>query len=300
MKRKLKRQRAWKLSDKLKYVQFNLRRINFTLVGDAGRPWRMLIAGGAAALVIVLMILFGGAENQLLSSPEVMQVRERGTLRIGVRYDYPGLNGEDGLEHELGRRIAARIFPEEDVYSIMQFVEVSAVTAATKLDDGSVDIVLAMMPVDPSLPYNYSIPYYSDECVMAVRSGTSSFGLGGASLGYVQPNRLRSAPEAALLEQYRLEHPNLALYAEEYASYHDLLAALGRGELDGAMITLSRLERFREEYSVVRTSISFGAVQYCAMCASDTTVFAELANIVLSEMQQSGELAELYARYGLS
>lgn len=75
---------------KLRRVQLNFRRMNFTLIGDEGKPWRRAIAIAAGVLLLLVALIFGRAETQLMSSAEVKTVQERGVLRIGVIPDMPG------------------------------------------------------------------------------------------------------------------------------------------------------------------------------------------------------------------
>ena len=84
---------------KLRRVQLNFRRMNFTLIGDEGKPWRRAIAIAAGVLLLLVALIFGRAETQLMSSAEVKTVQERGVLRIGVIPDMPGAE----LESELHR-----------------------------------------------------------------------------------------------------------------------------------------------------------------------------------------------------
>jgi len=111
---------------KLRRVQLNFRRMNFTLIGDEGKPWRRAIAIAAGVLLLLVALIFGRAETQLMSSAEVKTVQERGVLRIGVIPDMPGAE----LEKELGRRIAAKLLPDADPES-----RIDEVLAAVDLAD---------------------------------------------------------------------------------------------------------------------------------------------------------------------
>ena len=75
--------------------------MNFTLIGDEGKPWRRAIAIAAGVLLLLVALIFGRAETQLMSSAEVKTVQERGVLRIGVIPDMPGAE----LEKELGVKL---------------------------------------------------------------------------------------------------------------------------------------------------------------------------------------------------
>lgn len=137
---------------KLRRVQLNFRRMNFTLIGDEGKPWRRAIAIAAGVLLLLVALIFGRAETQLMSSAEVKTVQERGVLRIGVIPDMPGAE----LEKELGRRIAAKLLPDADPESRIDFRDVTTMTAGANIDDGTVDMVIAHMAA--GCPPNTPIP----------------------------------------------------------------------------------------------------------------------------------------------
>ncbi len=289
-----------KLRRKFRRLQLNFRRVDFTLIGDEGRPWRRAIALGAGLILLVLAALLGGTEIQLMSTPEVKTIEERGVLRVGVRYDMPGLNGEDGLETAIARRIADRILPEGDGENTLELVEVSSITGCTKLDDGTVDMVIAMMGSSMAPGYYYSSPYYSDECILAVLSGTSSFALKNFTVGLIQTNRLRNSPEEALVDSFCASNNSFVISKRSYPSYDDLINGLKKGEVGGIAVTKLHYAQLSALYDIVPTTLSFGTVDYCVMTASDNSTLAAIADMVIEEMWKSGEMDELHVKYGLS
>lgn len=292
------------LRQKLRRIKLNFRRVNFTLVGDEGKPWRTAIGIGAGLLVLLIVLIFGRAEVQLMHSPEVRSIQERGFVRVGIRRDLEGLCGKnDGLESELARHIAQRIFPEGDVGNTLELVEVSSMTAGSKLNDGSVDIVIALMAEPMASQYNFSQSYYSDPCVMVVKSGTSAFALKNVTVGYVQSNRLRTTAEDYLLSAFidgKEANKELNLSKKSYASYNDLLMALERGDIGGAILPRLYFLKYRDSYDILETSFTLGTVDYAVMGASDSTVLAQIADIVIGDLKESGELDRLYIEYGLA
>ena len=289
-----------KLRRKFRRLQLNFRRVNFTLIGDEGRPWRRAIALGAGLFVVLLLALIGGTETQLMATPEVKTIEERGVLRVGVRYDMPGLNGEDGLEQALARRIAERMLPQSDTENCLELVEVSSMTGCTKLDDGTVDMVIAMMSPSVAPTYYYSSPYYSDECILAVMSGTSSFALKNFTVGLIQKNKLRSSAEEALVDTFTENNNNFVITKRSYPSYDDLITGLKKGEVGGIALTRLHYEQLSKEYDIVPTSLSFGTVDYCVMAATDNSTLAQIADMEIQELWNSGEMDELHVKYGLS
>lgn len=289
-----------RLRRRFRRLQLNFRRVNFTLVGDEGRPWRRAIVAGVGLLVVLLLAMLGGTEIQLMSTPEVKTIQERGVLRVGVRYDMPGLNGEDGLEEALARRIAERILPEGDTENSLELVEISSITGRTKLDDGTVDMVIAMMSPSMASGYYYSSSYYSDECILAVKSGTSSFALKNFTVGLIQKNSLRSSPEETLVDSFCESNNSFVITKRSYPSYDDLLNGLEKCEVGGIAVTRLNYSQLSALYDIVPTSLSFGSVDYCVMTASDNSTLAAIADMVITELWKSGEMDELHAKYGLS
>ena len=284
----------------LRHFSLNLRRTRVTFVGDEGRPWRVVGAVLAGVLLVVVLLLTSGTEPQLMATPEISAVEETGTLKVGVRYDIGGLgNEEGGLTQELARMLAERILGT-DAQSTLELVEVSSVTATTKLDDGSVDVVIALMNSSMASRYSYSQSYYTDTCRLVAKKGASSFTLNGATIGYVQSNQLYTTIEDSLLSKYMAENPGVNLKKKKYAAYPDMLDGLMRGEADAVVMTGVYVEKYSDAYEIVQTEFSLGAAQYSIMCASDTTVFAEIADLMLNELKESGQMDALYQKYGLT
>lgn len=288
-----------RLRRRAKRLQLNFKRVNFTLIGDEGRPWRRAIAFGAGLLAVIILLLVGGTETQLMATPEVKTIEERGVLRVGIRRDMPGLNGDDGLEQALARRIAERILPETDLENSLQLVEVSTMTSSTKLNDGTVDMVIAMMSPSMAPSYYYSSSYYSDECILAVMSGTSSFALKNFTIGLIQDNALRNSAEDALVDAFVAENTSFVITKRAYPSYDDLITGLMKGEVGGVALTRLHFDQLKTQYDIVPTSLSFGTVDYCVMTASDNSILADIAGMVINDLWESGEMYELHAKYGL-
>lgn len=279
---------------KLRRVQLNFRRMNFTLIGDEGKPWRRAIAVAAGVLLLIVVLIFGRAETQLMSSAEVKTVQERGVLRIGIIPDMPGAE----LEKELGRRIAAKLLPDADPESRAEFRDVTTMTAGTNIDDGTVDMVIAHMASEMSAKYTYSDSYYTEECILAVKTGTSAFALKSFTVGYIQSNKLRKTAEDIALQSYLAESGSQDMQKKAYASYADMLSALERGEIGGAVLTRQAFDEFCTQYPITETTLVIGSIDYRVMCPGDSTVLSELASMVIRELGDSGELEALCAQYG--
>ncbi len=288
-----------RLRRKFRRLQLNFRRVNFTLIGDEGRPWRRMIALGAGLLVVLILLILGGTETQLMATPEVKIIEERGVLRVGVRTDVPGFTGEEGLEGELARRIAERLLPDADPETCLKLVEVTSMTGCTKLDDGTVDMVIGMMSPAMAPTYYYSSPYYSDQCILAVLSGTSSFALKNFTVGLIQDNDLRTSAETGLVDAFVEENRGFVISKRSYPSYDDLINGLRKGEVGGIALTQLHFDQLSQQYDIVPTSLAFGSVDYCVMAATDNSILAQIADIEIKELWESGEMKDLHEKYGL-
>ncbi len=283
-----------------RHFSLNLRRMKVTFVGDEGKPWRVMAAVLAGILLLTVLLMTSAMEPQLMSTPEILSVQEKGTLRVGVRYDIGGLGSkEGGLTQELAALLAERVLGT-DAESSLQLVEVTSMTGTTQLDDGSVDVVIALMDSRMASRYFYSHSYYTDPCRLVAKKGIGSFTLNGATIGYVQSNPLYTTIEDYLLSQYMDENSEVNLIKKKYASYPDMLDGLTRGEVDAVVMTGVCVEKYSEKYEIAQTEFSLGDAQYAVMCASDTTVFAQLADLMLDELKESGQMDALYQKYGLS
>ena len=131
-----------------------------------------------------------------------------------------------------------------------------------------------------------------------VRNGTSAFALKSFTVGYIQSNRLRKTAEDITLSSYLAANSSLDIGKKSYASYPDMLSALDRGEIGGAVLPRQVFNELRTQYPITETTLVIGTIDYKVMCPGDSTVLSELASIVIKEMRDSGELKELYAQYG--
>lgn len=285
---------------RIRRLQFNLRRSPVTLVGDEGKPYRTALAVLLGVVLLIIVALAGREEPQLMASAEVLSLQDRGVLRVGVRYDIPGLGGpEGGLEHDLARLLAQRVLPEADPSTSLELIEVNAMTLGPKLDDGGVDAVIALAASPMAAKYSYSTPYYSDPCLLVALTGTPSFVLKNMEIGMVQSNRIRESPEHLLFKSYSVAHPSLGLKEKTYASYPDMLDALVKGEVRAVLLTDLYAKRYAQSYPITATAFSFGTVDYAVCAASDSSVLAQIGTILLNELAADGGLLELYQANGL-
>lgn len=286
---------------RIRRLHFNLRRNPVTFTGDEGKPYRTALIVVVCLALVIIVALASREEPQLMASAEVRSLQDRGVLRVGVRYDVPGLCGpEGGLEHDLARLLTERILPDADPSASLQMVEVNAMTSGPKLDDGGLDVVTALAASPMAAKYSYSIPYYSDPCLLVALTGTPTFALENMEVGVVQSNKIRQSPEALLFKAYSEAHASLNIKAKSYASYPDMLDALAAGKVRAVLLTELYVNRYVEAYPITATAFSFGTVDYAFCAAADSAALTQIATLLLKEIKEDGSLRDLYLSHGLN
>ena len=291
-------------------------RINFTLKGREGRPFRIALYVIAAVVLVILLGRFFRPKVQLMNTAEMQRITDRGVLIVCVRDDTPrfAYDGE-GLEIELARLFADYLLPETETDAAAKLVIVSSQTASTKLSDGTIDVAIALMQKGASSQYSYSYSYYTDTCIVAVRSGDEDVPLDSITIGYVQntagANVLSSyidshetKVERTLIDRLRGTTPELPAGAvtftkQAFASYPDMLKALETGRIGGAVLTGVYAARYENEYSFSKHRIELGKVDYAITSTSDEPAIAQLADVFIYDLKESGKLDELLKKYGL-
>ena len=295
-------------------IRRGTRHSGLTLRGERGRVLRIVlfVALGIGAVVALFALL--KPEKQLKTSAEILRIREKGILTVGIREDIPGFSDDGtGLEIELAELFAEFLLPENGEKPV-KLVTVSAQTAETKLSDGSIDAAIALMQKGASSKFAYSYPYYTDSCRVVLRSGGAKKALDDMLIGYVQNtsaakvlNRYIDAHETkvqrSLIDKLRgieKELPEGAVTFDKkaFASYPDMLSALVNGRIDCAVLPGVYAQLYSSDYDL-EPSVSLGSISYAIAASSDEPAIAQLADVFIYELRESGRLDELLKKYSL-
>ena len=314
MRKKLFSRHSWRLKQKKRG-----RRL-ITFKGEEGKRPRQIVAAVGVLLVVIILANALRVEPSLMSSAEVATVHDNGVLRVGVRTDMPGMAFEgDGLEIALAQLLAERILSHDEAWTgerdAAELVPVTSMSVASKLNDGSIDVAIAMMPRNASSAYSYSNAYYVDTCRFVTRAGEGGREIKNMKIGWLQSAStsglyVPSACFNARLKAYLEEHPDDGLittykYNEEtisyaYASYDELFGALLSGEVDAIVLSDLYLDKYEGEYEFDRSETVLGAFSYAVASSSSAPALASLADVLLSELRADGTLDALYQKYGLN
>lgn len=303
-----------RLKDKLKQLP--------TLKGHEGRWLRRALIAVGVLIIALVAIKFFKPETELMSSVEIKRIETKGILSVGVRDDMPGFcEGGMGLEAELARLLADRILPDSD--EPLKLVPCSSRTLLTKLQDDSIDIAIAMQPSGQGSSYAYSYPYFSDNVLLVtLDESNTQKGLDELTIGYIPEtaagdvfssfvSKLSAAPEQGLIDRLLRRpkptaDPNTAIEvdSQRYGSYEELIGALKRGSIDAAVMAGGYVNKY---FSVLKEQIEvdsyyifdvgIGSVDYCMISSSDEPALTQLADMLVYDLKESGELERLTNKY---
>lgn len=267
---------------------------------------------GIVALTILLVILM--PRRQLLNTPEMLKVKDRGSLSVGILSDMPGFSdGGAGLEIELAAELAGYVLEGENKLELVNFVPVNSKTVGAKLDDGTIDVAICMMQQnDNAGKFAYSRSYYTDNCNFLIRKGTETdLDLKGKIIGAVS-----GSYSAKLLATYFAnlkEGDTEYAVIKYYASYPEMLAALAREKrtptlqdtedtfygIDAAVISGSLARKYSGEYEFDYHQKIYAQMHYAIASSLDSPAIIDFANMMLEAMLKDGMLENLKAVYGL-
>lgn len=292
-------------------------KFNISLKGEKGKPLRILCCIIVGIVIFVLATNLFRPKVQLQNTAEYRRISELGYLTVGILEDMPGFSDDgSGLEVELASRFAQYLLPDSDYDSAVKLVTVSDTSASTKLSDGSVDVVIAMMQKNASSRFNYSYSYYTDKCVVAINKDTTEKPLNEMVIGYVQSsasyNELKSyisehetVIEETIIDKLlgrekELPADAIKFTTQAFASYPDMLIALKNGRIDGAAISEILLGIYDTDSSFKTHSVIIDEIEYAFAFSGDSSALAQLADMFIYDLRESGELDTLLSKYGLN
>ena len=268
-------------------------KLKFILIGQAGRTNRQILLGIGATIFLIAFILWSLPEPHIMSSPEVSIMRDRGVLRVGLLEDMPGFNQNDeGLEAQLAELLGDYLLPDNGPLKTVERVTVNSRTAIPHLDNGDVDVIIAMQVKDANSSYVYSTSYYTDVCRYVVLAGNEHLNLQTADIGTVQTSVLNTRLKNHMSEAHYLGKQIT------FASYPELLGALKSNRIDAALVQSSYLSRFWNSGLSLHEEI-FGTVDYALLTGSDSPAFAQLMTILINDLKGKGALSAMLKAHNL-
>ncbi|MBU2702823.1 putative glutamine transport system substrate-binding protein [Sporomusaceae bacterium BoRhaA] len=235
------------------------------------------------------------------SAPDIKAIKDRGTLKIGVKLDVPKFGFKnpttgqvEGMEIDLSKALAKKILGDENK------IDVQGVTAKTRgplLDNGEVDLVIATFTItdERKQSYNFSDPYFTDGVGLLVKksSGIQSLqDLNGKKIGVAQSATSKKAIQDAA------DKAGIKISFLEFGTYPEIKAALDSGRVDCFSVDGAILFGYLDDSTVILND-RYDPQKYGVASKKSNVALAKIVNDTINEMKQSGELDKLIQKWGL-
>lgn len=243
-------------------------------------------------------------------SADVQKIIDSGKLRVGCKVDVPNFSlqntstGEyEGVETDLSYIIAGEIFgctPEEArEQDLVEFQGVNAKTRGPLLDNGEVDLVIATYTITPERKesWNFSSPYYTDAVGLLVLkdSGIASLAdLDGKVIGVSRG----STSQTGLMDYAKAQGIDIEPSFEEFDTYPELATALSSRNIDVFCVDRAILSGYNDDTTNLLDD-RFAEQEYGVASKKDNTGLAALVEDVVSDLLDSGEMANMLKEWGI-
>lgn len=241
---------------------------------------------------------------------DVQKIIDAKVLNVGVKIDVPkfGLQntstGEyEGFEIDLAYRIAGEIFgctaEEAKTNNLINFQGVTAKTRGPLVDNGELDLVIATYTITPERKenWNFSSPYYTDAVGLMVlkESGFSSIeDLDGKIIGVSQGSNTKDGFNT-YIEAQGLD---ITPIFEEFDGYPSLSTALAAKNIDVFAVDRAILAGYNNDSTVILDD-RFAEQEYGVVSKKENTGLADLVEGVVTDLLDSGEMANMLTEWGI-
>ncbi len=244
----------------------------------------------AALLALVLWWLFFYRQ----ADDSLAEIRRRGTLRVGLDASFPPFEMTDangqivGLDVDIGRAIAANLgVPAEPVN--IGFDGLYDALLARR-----VDIILSGLPYDPRLTRDvaYTRPYFNAGQMVVVRADNQKINevkdLAGRAVAVEWGSQ-------ADMEGRHLAQELTGLTVLRRDSAAEALEAVFNGQAEAAIVdAVSGVRAFPRGLKIITYLSNEG---YVAAVHIESQTLLEAANQALLRLEQSGEMAQMQAKW---
>lgn len=238
-------------------------------------------------------------------SPTLQGVRERGRLRVGIKFDVPLFGFQDpttkqfsGFDVEIAKAIAADLFPDDtDPSARIDFIEAISRNRETLLTTNTVDIIVSTYTINDARKQlvDFAGPYYvAGQDVLARRADIQSGAIRGVS--DVNGRRVCSVTGSTSLANLRVGAPRADTSITK-DKYSECFEALRTGQVD-AMTTddviLLGLAQKSPEFAIVGNP--FHTEPYGIGVRKGDLVVRDRINQVLQNMFDDGRWAAAFRK----
>ena len=237
-------------------------------------------------------------------SPELQAIKDRGTLRVGVKSDVPGLGmlntvtGEyEGLEIELAHLLAQRIIGDPEA---VEFTAVTADTRGKLLDEDQLDLVIATFTIreERKAYWNFSQPYFTDAVGLLVYQDSGLETLADFD-GRKIAVTIGSTTQEAIEQQIEDKGYDITVNFREYPTNQDCVTALSQGEVDAFSVDKAILAGFDNDSRVILPD-SFNQQEYGIATRLNSPDLTTFVNDFVIEAIADGTISTLISENGLA
>lgn len=243
-------------------------------------------------------------------SADVQKIIDARKMKVGCKVDVPNFGlqntatGEfEGVEVDLAYEIAGKIFgctaEEAKEQGLIEFQGVNAKTRGPLLDNGELDMVIATYTITPERKetWNFSTPYYTDAVGLLVlkESGINSMAdVDGKVIGVAQG----STTKEVTLQYIEEQGLNVTPVFEEFDGYPALAAALAAKNIDVFSVDRAILSGYNDDTTQILDD-RFAEQDYGVATKLENKGLAELVEGVVTELKDSGKMAEMLKGWGI-
>jgi aspartate/glutamate/glutamine transport system substrate-binding protein len=243
----------------------------------------------------------GAAGGDSSVSKDIKAIKDRGTLKVGVKIDVPKFGYKDpttskieGFEIDIAKAVAKKILGDENKISLEG---VNAKTRGPLIDSGQADMIVATFTVteERKKAYNFSDAYFTDSVGLMVKKAsgiTDLKGLNGKKIGVAQSATSKTAIQA------EADKLGIKVSFSEFATYPELKAALDSGRIDCFSVDGSILNGYLDDSTVILNQ-RFNPQDYGIASKKGNDGLAKVINDTINEMKKSGELDNLIKKWGI-
>ncbi|MGO4733757.1 transporter substrate-binding domain-containing protein [Paenibacillus sp. 2KB_22] len=239
----------------------------------------------------------GGSGGDAVAKGTIEQIKERGKLIAGVKYDTklfglkdPASGNVEGFDIDIAKALAKQILGDE---TKVELKEVTSKTRIPMLQNGDIDIIIATMTItdERKEQVDFSDVYFEAGQSLLVKNDSPITGL--ESLSGVKVLAVKGSTSA---QNIREKAPDAEVL--EFDNYQDAFTALkaGKGEaLTTDNIILIGMQQTDNSFQLVGGN--FTSEPYGMAIRKGDTAFVEEVNKLLKSMKDSGEYDTLHEKW---
>ncbi len=219
------------------------------------------------------------------------QIQERGYITMSTNAEFPPFEYMEGTEYrgidvDISQKIADKLGVE------LRINNTSFDSLPLELETDKCDFVAAGMTIDPEKDIDFTNPYFNASQVIIVQTGsdiTSGEDLDGKRIGV----QLGTTGDTYCTENY----PNAQISRMSKAM--DAVADLARGNLDAVVVDdyPAKMLAAQNPDAVVVLEEALTVEEYGLAVKKGNQEMLDLLNETLAELEESGELDEIFAAY---